>query len=181
MNTFIAFYLPTPAKAVLTASLDAYRGKLITTIPEAKWHMTLVFLGDIKLPQETIEQLQKPLHTAYLPAITILSLGACLPAGRHAGPSQLWAHIHATPALIQVRKLIINRLTQCGIPIPYEELAREFLPHITLGNTATDSEHISITDTPAKITFAVREALVLRSIPEETTSYERITTIPLVP
>lgn len=176
MNTFIAFDIPAPAKAVLTASLEAYKGKLLTTAPETKWHMTIVFLGTAELSQEAIEQIQKPLHTAYLPAITILSLGSSKQ------PGQLWAHIHATPALTEIRDVIIRRLNQCNIAIPQTELVREFIPHITLGTTAANNDHIGITDTPAKTTFAVREALVLRSTPNESsTPYERIATIPLVP
>lgn len=182
MNTFIALGIPKSVDTVLTTALEAYKGKLATKVPKEKWHMTLLFLGDMSLPPEAIQKIREPLHSAYLPAITVLSLGTALPAGRKEGGGQLWAHIHATLALIQIRKLIIDRLTQCGIPIPYEELTREYIPHITLGNTATDNEHIGITDTPAKTTFAVQEALVLRSISEQaTTSYERIATIPLVP
>lgn len=176
MNTFIALGIPTSAAAVLTTALEAYRGKLATQVPEEKWHMTLVFLGDAPLSSEAIQKIQEPLHTAYLPAITVLSLGS----GRQA--KQLWAHIHATPALIQLKTILIDRLTQCGIVIPEQELSRVFTPHITLGDVGSTNNPIGISDTPAKITFAVREALVLRSIPEElTTSYERIATIPLVP
>lgn len=176
MNTFIALGVPTSTGAVLTTALTAYTGKLATTVPEEKWHITLVFLGDVTLSSEAIQKIQEPLHTAYLPAITILSLGA----GKADG--QLWAHIHATPALIQLRTILIDRLTKCDILIPEQELSREFMPHITLGNVDNKNNPIGISDTPAKITLAVREALVLRSNPEElTTSYERIATIPLVP
>lgn len=175
MNTFIAFDIPSPAKAVLTSSLEAYQGKLVTTVPENKWHMTLVFLRNIELSQEAIEQLQQPLHTAYLPAITILSLGA----GKQEG--QLWAHVHATPGLIELRKMIIDRTTQCGITVSEEELSRVFIPHITIGMFQDIHAGVGISDTQARVTFAPQEALVLQSTIDTTTHYERIATIPLVP
>ncbi|OGY31726.1 MAG: hypothetical protein A2805_02430 [Candidatus Andersenbacteria bacterium RIFCSPHIGHO2_01_FULL_46_36] len=182
MNTFIALGIPKPAAAVLTAALEAYKGKLATRTPEEKWHMTLVFLSDAAFSAEAIQKIQEPLHSAYLPAITILSLGAALPAGRQEGTGQLWAHVHATPALIQVRAILIDRLTQSGIAIPEQELSREFTPHINLGDSSSANGAIGISDTPAKITFAVKEALVLRSISKgDTTMYEKIATIPLVP
>lgn len=176
MSTFIALGIPKSAAEVLTTALDAYKGKLAATVPETKWHMTLVFLGSAELSLNVLQKLQEPLRTAYLPAITILSLGV----GKKEG--QLWAHVHATPAVTQVRQLFIDRLAQCNIPILEQETTRDFSPHISLGTLANNSSSISALDIPAKITFAVKQALVLRSIPEEPeTPYERIATIPLVP
>lgn len=176
MNTFIALGVPGSAAAVLKAALEGYEETLIAPVPEKKWHMTLVFLGSADLPSNILQKLQEPLRTAYLPAITILSLGL----GKKEG--QLWAHVHATPALTQVRQLFIERLAQCNISIPEQEITRDFIPHINLGILANNSSSISVPDTPAKITFAVRQALVLRSIPEEIeTPYECIATIELIP
>ncbi len=183
MNTFIALAIPKSAASVLTTALDAYTGKLATKVAEEAWHVTLIFLGDTILPPDAIQKIQEPLHTAYLPAITILSLGsssAGLPADRQV--NQLWAHVHATTALTQLRTILIDRLTRCGITIPEQELTREFTPHINLGTSSAAIGAIGISDTPAKITFAVREALVLRSNPEEPDApYDHIATIPLVP
>lgn len=182
MNTFIALAIPASAATVLKTVLETYEEKIDTYRPQDKWHMTLIFLGDTELSPEILTKLQEPLRTAYLPAMTILSLGTCLPAGRQANQEQLWAYIHATPALVQLRSIFTERLTQCGIAILEQEIVQEFVPHINLGTIKNNAGSIGTADTPAKMTFSVREALVLRSTPEKPDApYELIATIPLVP
>lgn len=174
MNMFIALGVPPSARKVLREALEVYKGSAETFVPEEKWHMTLVFLGNQSISPEVVTALSEPLRCAYLPAVTILSLGA----GKAEG--QLWAHVHATPALLELRRCVMERLAACGIGIPDEERTRTFVPHIAVGKHMTKNGSIGIVDTPAKITFAVRETQVLRS-EVDTVGYEQITAIPLVP
>lgn len=176
MSIFIALPVPEFAKNVLRAALEGYGEKFGAMIPEEKWHVTLAFLGDQHISPDTLPQLQESLRCAYMPAITILSLGT----GKATG--QLWAHVHTTKALLELRNIIINRLEQNGIVIPAEELSREYIPHITLAQHMENSSGIGIPDTPANITFAARQALVLKSNShKDATLYDTLAAIPLVP
>lgn len=176
MNTFIGLGIPESAKQVLREALEVYKDIPLTAVPEEKWHITLVFLGNEheQVSSDTTAALSQPLRCAYMPAITVLSLGSGLADG------QLWARIHATPALLELRKIMIERLRACNIPIPQQEVSREFTPHITLAKEVVYDSPIGIPDTPAKITFAVRQATLFRSTVEGT-SYDSLTTIPLIP
>lgn len=176
MNTFVVLDIPLSVKNVLRGVLEGYREKFATTLPEEKWHLTLVFLGDQHISPDTLPRLQESLRCAYVPAITILSLGA----GKATG--QLWAHIHVTKALLELQRIIVDRLEQNSIVIPAEELSREYTPHITLAKHMQNNDAIAIPDTPANITFAVRQALVLKSNShEDATLYDTLAAIPLFP
>lgn len=156
---FIALPIPDKARAPLLAAAKHYPEYLKRTIPAQRWHLTLLFLGDIANPREYVSRLAKPLVQTYLPTVNITH------AGRGLHRLHLWAWATPTPVLEHIRQALVERLKKMRFRFPPQVLDQEFAPHVHIGNFWPVSRSLGLADYPAQTSFAAPLAHIYRSQP----------------
>lgn len=131
LRVFIAVDIPLPIRQAIrdqTSSLRAALGTIVRWVPLENLHLTLKFIGDISpanvdmlknmLVSETKDCAPFPLEVG--------GLGS-FPTPRRA--RVIWIGIHAPAALASLQRGIESAAARLG----YEEEARPFSPHLTIG------------------------------------------------
>lgn len=153
---FLGIPIPAPAEQAITAAIRKYPPTIERVIPSANWHITLVFLGEVKQHEQYMDALLQPLPQAFLPTATVTHVGQ----GKK--PSQLWAYIHVTHALHEVRNILLQRLEEAKFPLPDQSKNPQFTPHITVARLA-EVNRFGVPDQPVHTTFVPQEICLYRS------------------
>ncbi len=156
---FIGFAIPEHVKTVLKKTIKThYHEHIQQLVPHERWHITVVFLGNVDSPQNFYHELSKPLIQTHVPVVKMTHVGPGLP--NH----QLWAYANATPALQQIKTDIRQRLASVGLALSAQEEERPYVPHIRLADlTESTSGPFRLSDTPSSVSFPVKEAHIYRS------------------
>lgn len=174
MSIFIAFTIPQDSIVRIRESMRLYQDSLVQSVSQDKWHCTMLYLGDISLPQEALISFMKPVRQTFHPVVKVLSLGQ----GKAA--HQLWAYVQPSQLLDEIRLELQERAQRTGIFLP--EGSREFIPHINVGNLQEQTGAIAIPDAPVSTHFSLRELVILKSNPSEPNApYEQLGIIPVTP
>ncbi len=124
-------------------------------------------LSHTMLTSDQLAILTQPIRQSFHPVITILSLG--LGKAEH----ELWAYAQDQSFLHTIRKELMQRIQESGIPLP-EEASQAFIPHIHVGNIQPDAKPLSVPDMPVQTKFSLPELVILQD-------YVAIGTIPVTP
>ncbi|HSX24750.1 MAG TPA: hypothetical protein VLG69_02185 [Candidatus Andersenbacteria bacterium] len=168
MSVFIACNIPKNTILAIRDGMRSYQHVLATSVPQEKWHCTILFLGNIELSDEMKTILTQPIRQPFHCILTVLSLG------QGQNKKQLWAYIQTQQLLTSIRQELIYR---ARIHEP-----KEFIPHINVGALENQSDGRPIPDMPVKATWSVSELLLLQSNPNNPGAlYEQLGTIPITP
>ncbi|MEK7557235.1 MAG: RNA 2',3'-cyclic phosphodiesterase [Patescibacteria group bacterium] len=153
---FLGVSVPEPVKTRLQETAKSSFGQYIERIvPAEQWHLTLFFFGDVRNHAQYLGRLTLPLKEAFVPTITISHIG------RGKARDQLWAYVNPTPALLNLREALNERLRKIHFPRPVE--FRSFHPHIRLAKFYPVVRRLGIADVPHRTAYAIREAYLYRS------------------
>lgn len=170
---FLAVPIPERARSVIRRAMTYYEDSIERFIPEERWHMTLLFLGESPDPTGYLPRITKPLTQAYVPTLTLTHVGRGV-TGR-----QLWVYAAATPLVEKIRSDIADRFKQMRFAAPGLKEDRPFVPHIHVADLATQSRQ-SLADESATITFNIPAIHIYRSEQgEKGVQYTSLRTIPL--
>lgn len=173
-RVFLGLDIPDFVKQSLYEGMKAYDRYIERTIPDERWHITLLFLGETANPKQYYSRLSKPLPQAYVPMVHVAYLGR----GFHRG--QLWAYINPTPLLMNIRNDLVVRLKKLRFPIPHKSLLGEYAPHIAIAKLYSMSRGVGMPDEPISMTFAARDAYLYQShFGKGTVRYTKEVRIPL--
>lgn len=154
---FIAFALPPHIHAVLHDTLRHYTASLERIVPPERWHITLLFLGEVSDSRKVVTTLAEPLDPTFLPTISLTHVGA----GR--APGHLWAYVNPTSLLHGIRDAFVSRLNSVSVSLPPHILKRPFVPHLHLGYLNHDTSPLGIPDYPLAKTFVPAAVHIYRS------------------
>jgi 2'-5' RNA ligase len=171
MSVFIATKIPQESIIAIRDVMRSYQDVLVSSVPQEKWHITMLFLGDIELSKESLASLVEPLPQKFHPVIKVLSLGE----GK--ARNQLWAYTQPNQLLDTIRITLIERAKNAGIEIPNP--AEQYIPHIHVGTIDEHRQALAVPDAPATTSFSLRELVVFRSNPDAL--YEQLAIIPVTP
>lgn len=173
---FIALPIPERSYPPLLTASQQYPEYVKSTVPTERWHMTILFLGEVANPKEYIPRLCKPLIQTYLPTVNVTH------AGRGLQRLHLWAWVTPTPVLEHIRQELIARLKKMRFRFPPGALDKEFVPHIHLANFWPVSRGLGLADYPAATSFATPVAHIYSSLATpQGVQYSREGSIPLTP
>ena len=156
---FIAIPIPDHVAGALEQALSHYPQYIEMVTPVGNWHLTLLFLGEVKNYSWYRRRLTKDLPQPYLPVITVTHVGR----GLHRG--QLWAYAHETNVLKNVRAQICRRVSKLHMPMvrAAKQQKEKFVPHVRLATLRPATCGIGLADYPVGMTFTVRQAVIWRS------------------
>lgn len=148
LRVFIAVEIPSSIRQAIdseTESLRAALGRdLVRWVPAENMHLTLKFIGDVS--PANVDMLAKMLtaetETCAPFSLTVGGLGS-FPTPRRA--RVIWIGIQAPAALTSLQHGLESAAARLG----YEEEARPFSPHLTLGRVrqpigATDQQKVRV-------------------------------------
>lgn len=150
---FTAVAIPDQARAALKSTLKRFQEHIDYAVPTENWHMTLVYSGKTELGQ-SIDEFEKDMSLSFVPTVSITHIGL----GKQ--PDQLWAYIHATPAVHRLRQATMHQLATGDLAA--QDTDRPFVPHIRLANLKPGAA-THIADAAAPTMFPVREIALFRS------------------
>lgn len=156
---FIAIPIPDHVAGALEQALSHYPQYIERVTPVSDWHLTLLFLGEVKNYSWYRRRLTKNLPQLYLPVITVTHVGR----GLHRG--QLWAYAHETNVLKNVRAQIGRRVSKLRMPMVQaaKQQKEKFVPHVRLATLCPASGGVGLADYPVGVTFTARQAAIWRS------------------
>lgn len=155
-HLFVGLPIPPAAKALLAKSLSGYHDSVQEAVPAANWHLTLIFLGEVKDYQSYLTKLGPALVHAFVPTASITHVG------QGVAPNQLWAYINPTTGLIALKEEVARYLSAAGLDWPQDKI-QHFIPHIKLAQLASGTNKIGVPDRAVNHTFTIREAHIYRS------------------
>lgn len=158
VRLFVAVPIPALIQKNLIAALNSFPQYIEQTIDQERWHLTLVFLGEVENPRQYWSRLTKALPQAFMPTISITHIGRGLQR------DQLWAYAHPTAILFNLYRELGQRLRGMRFPLPRQQYD-DFVPHVHVANLYPMARGIGIADAAVTTTFSVRELLVYRSVP----------------
>lgn len=131
LRAFIAVEIPLPIRQAIldqTESLRAALGSIVRWVPLDNMHLTLKFIGDVSPANvDMLSQMLTNETTDCAPfSMDIGGLGS-FPTPRRA--RVIWIGIHAPAALTSLQRGLESAAARLG----YEEEARPFSPHLTIG------------------------------------------------
>ena len=178
---FLAVDPPADAVAALDRAVDPLRSLpgAPRWIPPSRWHLTLVFLGDVAA------QLLDPLTAAVAPAVAgtpplTLQLAGAGRFGSRRRPAVCWAGVSGDDAELTA---LADRLAAAvrSVGLPVED--RPFRAHLTLGRwrpgRPADAELPERLAAHRGPVWPVREVVLRRSHLGPEPTYERVTAWPL--
>lgn len=145
---FIGIEIPDKPRKVIRGALGAYQKQIENMIPEERWHMTLLWLGECAEPTDYLAAMGKPMPQQFLPTVTLTHVG------RGLASHQVWAYSLSTPLLTALRTDLRARLQGVGLTMPGLAEKKPFVPHISIANFKP-SAPASLPDELANVTFAV--------------------------
>lgn len=171
---FIALPVPQNIATAVSKAFDQYPQYLERRVPEQKWHVTLLWLGDVENPEQYMSRLRKDMIQSFLPTVRVTHVG------RGKQRKQLWAYIDPAVAITTIRNEVIARLKSMRFPIPDQERKRPFIPHIHIADLYDVAGGIGLADYPVPVSFAAREAnIVYSTLTPQGSVYETVGTIRL--
>lgn len=148
LRVFIAVEIPSSIRQAIdseTESLRAALGRdLVRWVPAENMHLTLKFIGDVSPANVDMfaKMLTAETENCAPFSLTVGGLGS-FPTPRR--PRIIWIGIHAPAALTSLQHGLESAAARLG----YEEEARPFSPHLTLGRvrqpiSATDQQKVRV-------------------------------------
>lgn len=174
----MAIPIPRHVAEVLEQTLSYYPQCIDKMTPITNWHLTLLFLGEVKNFSWYKRRLTKDLPQPYLPIINITHVGR----GLHQG--QLWAYAHKTNVLKNARAQIGRRVSKLRMPMvrAAKQQKKNFVPHARLATLRPALASMALADYPVGVTFTARQVVVWRSeLLPDGARYTREGTINLTP
>lgn len=153
---FLGVPIPDTARGALASGLAQYPQYIERTVPPERWHVTLVFLGEVEHPRQYYSRLFKALPQTFVPTIALTHVG------RGLAREQLWAFVHASPGFLGLRQQLVARLKKMRLPLP-PALDREFTPHVHLANLFPMARGIGLADHPLSLSFIFPAVHLYRS------------------
>lgn len=145
---FVGIAIPDKQRQVIRGALGAYQKQIASVIPEERWHMTLLWLGDCGDPTTILPAIGKPMPQQFLPTVTLTHVG------RGLVERQLWAYGLSTPWLNALRADVAKRLGETGLTAPGLREAKPPVPHIHIAGLKPTAP-ASLPDELANATFTV--------------------------
>lgn len=162
---FAAITIPNQAQLALQHQLKRFRAHADHLVPARRWHLTLAYVG--KITTQPVAKFAKDISLPFVPTVSITHIGL----GKQ--KDQLWAYIHTTPLMQELRHCVIEHLATIGLTTRY--IGRAYVPHIRIAGIKADAG-ASIADAAVPITFPVREVILFRSHHDRADAqYEKIT------
>ncbi len=172
MRLFVAVFPPEDVLAALRGRITAVAGRTARLTPVDRWHVTLVFLGDVE--PELLPDIERALD-GVPPAAPIplqLSGGGSFGRGRSA---VLWAGLDGDlDGLAALHAGLRRTLTAAGLP--HDE--RPFTPHLTVAYANSPQVREALRD-HAGAMWTADEFVLVRSLHREGGGYRRICAWPL--
>jgi 2'-5' RNA ligase len=156
---FIALPIPENTHPVLASAIAEYKKLIGFHVPPPRWHITLVWLGEVNLKASGVHILCKEMPQVFVPTVTFTHIGR----GRKA--DQLWAYVHPTSFLANLRQRLHKRLLMQNIHLRQSETERVFTPHVHVANFQQETTRFFVADLPLTLRFQVKEAQLVKSIP----------------
>ena len=159
---FLAIPIPEQVTEALEGAMQHYPQYIEKVVPRERWHLTLLWLGEVENYAWYMRRLGGEMPQNFLPVITLTHVG------RGLRREQLWAYAHETSVLKGVRTQIRQRVIKLRIPrIKTSKIAKEsFVPHVRLANFHSSSRGIGLADYPVGVTFTVKQVVIYSSEPE---------------
>lgn len=154
---FLGISIPAPARKAIAATFPQFSHYIEKTIAEDRWHLTLLFLGDVENPQQYLSRLLKPNPQAFVPTVSVMHVG------RGIQRLQLWAHCHPSTSLLNLQTQFADRLRTMRFPFPKNKDA--YTPHIHLANLYPMARGIGIADAACATRFAFTQVHLYESLP----------------
>jgi 2'-5' RNA ligase len=176
MRLFIALPIPDHARRHLREAVQHFRDSLAREPAEDRWHLTLLFLGEVDdavdWPRH-LPELAAKLPKLFIPTVTLTH------AGRGRASGQLWAYAQAAGPLMDVQ-LTLQRETANVVQQRAER--RAFVPHVRLAALKPEAKNTALADVPLSVSFAAREAELWRSdLKQSPPVYEKLGVMSLTP
>jgi 2'-5' RNA ligase len=174
MRLFIAVAIPEQVRARLRKALEHFSEYVREAPSDNRWHLTLVFLGEVEETEKFRQQLPdlaRALPKLFTPTVTLTHAGP----GRAKG--QLWAYAQPTGPLMDIQLTLQEKVAQL---VPGTAQRRAFVPHVRLASLKPEAKGAVLADYPLGLSFAVREAQLWHSdISSGRPHYETMGTITL--
>lgn len=145
---FLAIPIPPSADPAIARALEHYPQYIESTIPRERWHLTLVWLGNVLNHAQYLSRLLKPLPQTFVPTISLTYVGRGLQR------TQLWAYANPSPMLMAIRTSLLDRLKAMRFQLPPSYRAA-YVPHVHLADLFPMARGVGLADAPATTTFAV--------------------------
>ncbi|PZX16310.1 2'-5' RNA ligase [Palleronia aestuarii] len=122
MRAFLALDLPEELTAALATAQEGIRAGRV--VPEEDLHLTLAFLGEVRL--DALDDLVLDLEMLRPGPIRIEAAGLEMFGGPN--PSSLHIRVDAAPELLHLQRKTETMIRRAGLALP----RRRFVPHVTL-------------------------------------------------
>ncbi len=145
-------------KSLLDKATLPYSEQIKKIVPRRQWHITLLFLGQVRGYREYIDKIAQDMPQPYAPVITLTHVGQGL------NRKQLWTYVHKTNILDRIRVQMERRVRQRGIELNYGKgKPKRFTPHITLAGLRPGYYQKGLADMPLLTSFTAKRAIIYRS------------------
>jgi 2'-5' RNA ligase len=150
---FVGLAIPERVCVAISEGLIPFQSSIQRLLPEERWHITLLFLGEIDSQIVAWDKIIQPATQLYLPTITVTHIGKGL------AKNQLWAWVLLNQGLQNMQHMIAQRFANEQQPTPQSTSDTAFVPHIHLANI----HGVLLPDRALSVTFVPREINVYRS------------------
>lgn len=154
---FIGIAIPPTPMEVIKSNRKRFASMIQTRVPLKNWHVTLVFLGEVKDTQAVIDAFPKELSLPFVPVLSVTHVG------QGKAPDSLWAYIQATPAMQALKTTLEEQLQSAGISYDTAKNEHDFVPHVSLARIEPENEAMGVLDVASPATFPVREITLYQS------------------
>jgi 2'-5' RNA ligase len=170
--------LPVPNRLVgpIELSFSKYPQYIEQVIPPETWHLTLLYLGEVKNSRQYYGRLRVPLPQPFVPTVRITHVGRGL--NKH----QLWAYAEPSPVLTNLRHEILQRIKGMRLQHAAEIKIDDFVPHIAIAKLFPVAGGVGMADFPINVSFPVDQVTLYQNhSDEEARRYTRLEEIDLRP
>lgn len=156
---FIAVPIPKSAKDEMERAMGSYTEFIAKAVPRKSWHLTFLFLGEVKYYQRYLRRMTEDLPRMFLPTISFTHVG------RGYQRDQLWAYAQRTNVLEELHSTIRARLVKIRVPTskPITKGRVKFIPHVRLANLLDVTRGMGLADRRITVTFIVKQVVVYKS------------------
>ncbi len=173
MRAFVAVTPPPSSLASLAAAVEPLRSLPATWVPPDRWHLTLVFLGEVADPAPYGAALAEAVRGT-APFSLRIAGGGAFP--RPARPRVLWAGVEGdVEALSRLARVARRTARSCGIAVE----RAPYVPHLTVArvrrNDFDGRGAVATLDGVEGEPWTVTEVVLMRSHLGPKPSYEALT------